>query len=89
MANRLFPKPKIRPGPLDRAANLTYSCERPPPHTRPLIGTPLMVRKRTVRKGAQVVEFAVLLPFLAFMFVIEAFLGGITLSSTSVMPMSY
>src|SRR6516164_7092738 len=29
-----------------------------------------MVRKRTVRKGAQVVEFAVLLPFLAFMFVI-------------------
>ena len=29
-----------------------------------------MVRKRTVRKGAQVVELAVLLPFLAFMFVI-------------------
>jgi Flp pilus assembly protein TadG len=29
-----------------------------------------MVRKRTVRQGAQVVEFAVLLPFLAFMFVI-------------------
>ena len=29
-----------------------------------------MVRKRTVRKGAQAVEFAVLLPFLAFMFVI-------------------
>ena len=29
-----------------------------------------MVRKRPVRKGAQVVEFAVLLPFLAFMFVI-------------------
>ena len=48
-----------------------------------------MVRKRTVRKGAQAVEFAVLLPFLAFMFVIEAFLGGVTLSSTSVMPMSY
>ena len=29
-----------------------------------------MVRKPTVRKGAQVVELAVLLPFLAFMFVI-------------------
>ena len=29
-----------------------------------------MVRKRTVRKGVQVVEFAILLPFLAFMFVI-------------------
>jgi Flp pilus assembly protein TadG len=29
-----------------------------------------MARKRTVRKGAQVVEFAILLPFLAFMFVI-------------------
>jgi Flp pilus assembly protein TadG len=29
-----------------------------------------MVRKRTVRKGAQVVEFAILLPFFAFMFVI-------------------
>jgi Flp pilus assembly protein TadG len=29
-----------------------------------------MVRKRTVRKGAQVVEFAILLPFIAFMFVI-------------------
>ena len=29
-----------------------------------------MVRKRTVRKGAQVVELAILLPFLAFMFVI-------------------
>ena len=29
-----------------------------------------MARKRTVRKGAQVVELAILLPFLAFMFVI-------------------
>ena len=29
-----------------------------------------MVRKRTVRKGAQVVEFAIVLPFIAFMFVI-------------------
>ena len=29
-----------------------------------------MVRRRPVRTGAQVVEFAVLLPFLAFMFVI-------------------
>src|SRR5215831_218648 len=29
-----------------------------------------MVRKRPVRKGAQVVEFSILLPFLAFMFVI-------------------
>jgi Flp pilus assembly protein TadG len=29
-----------------------------------------MVRTRTVRKGAQVVELAILLPFLAFMFVI-------------------
>ena len=29
-----------------------------------------MARKHTVRKGAQVVEFALLLPFLAFMFVI-------------------
>ena len=29
-----------------------------------------MVRKRRVRKGAQVVELAFLLPFLAFMFVI-------------------
>jgi Flp pilus assembly protein TadG len=29
-----------------------------------------MARKRTVRKGAQVVEFAILLPFIAFMFVI-------------------
>src|SRR6516164_7564229 len=29
-----------------------------------------MVRKRTVRKGAQAVEFAILLPFLAFLFVI-------------------
>lgn len=29
-----------------------------------------MVRKRMVRKGAQVVELAILLPFLAFMFVI-------------------
>lgn len=29
-----------------------------------------MVRNRTIRKGAQVVEFAILLPFLAFLFVI-------------------
>ena len=29
-----------------------------------------MVRKRTVRKGAKVVEFAILVPFFAFMFVI-------------------
>ena len=29
-----------------------------------------MIRKHTVRKGAQVVEFAILLPFIAFMFVI-------------------
>ena len=29
-----------------------------------------MSRKRTARKGAQVAEFAILLPFLAFMFVI-------------------
>jgi Flp pilus assembly protein TadG len=29
-----------------------------------------MARKRTIRKGAQVVELAILLPFLAFMFVI-------------------
>ena len=29
-----------------------------------------MIGKRTVRKGVQVVEFAVLLPFLAFMFVL-------------------
>lgn len=29
-----------------------------------------MVRKRPARKGAQVTEFAILLPFLAFMFVI-------------------
>ena len=29
-----------------------------------------MVRKRTVRKGAQVVELAILLPFIALMFVI-------------------
>jgi Flp pilus assembly protein TadG len=29
-----------------------------------------MVRKRAIRKGAQVVEFAILLPFFAFLFVI-------------------
>ena len=29
-----------------------------------------MLEKRTIRKGAQVVEFAILLPFLAFMFVL-------------------
>jgi len=55
---------------LVRPANLTPDRGTSPPPPRPLTGTQPLARKRAARQGAQVVELALLLPFLAFMFVI-------------------
>jgi Flp pilus assembly protein TadG len=55
---------------LDREANLTSDRGTSLHPFHPLTGIQPMARKWTVRKGAQVVELAILLPLLAFLFVI-------------------